>query len=233
MNISTLPFLEAWSPEITVDQILHILGADPYILRKRNARAVAIAEEALATGLRLLTPAVTYRRWMVKSLRHERLVLENDSYLSGPLIAQHLYAAQELAVAVCTIGEAVEKAASETFADDPAYSMALDCFGSLAADMLGAAACHYIESSAELEGKKTTIPLSPGLLGWPVTYGQRELFMLVDADNIGVHLNESCMMIPHKTTSIVVGIGTDVDQQGQMCDYCNMRDVCRHRGYHD
>ena len=224
--------LHDWPLNIDADMVLRAQGADPAVLRSRRSKAIGIAEQAIASGLPLLAPVVSYRRLPVKTLRHERLILGNDAYLSGPLIVQHLHAAQEVIALVCTIGLSLESYASECFKEDPALGMALDSLGSIAVDMLGAAACCHFESCAAAEGLKTTVPLSPGLLGWPVAAGQPELFALVDADEIGVQLNENCMMIPHKSTSFVIGLGTNVTQEGQICDYCNMRDTCHYQDHY-
>jgi hypothetical protein len=224
--------LHDWSLAIDADMVLRAQGADPAVLRSRRSKAIAIAEQAVASGLPLLAPVVGYRRLPVKTLRHERLILDNDVCLSGPLIAQHLRAAQEVIALVCTIGSPLETRASECFKDDPALSMALDSLGSIAVDMLGAAACCHFETCAAAESLKTTVPLSPGLLGWPVAAGQRELFALVDAEEIGVQLNENSMMIPHKSTSYVIGLGTDVTHEGRICDFCSMRETCHYQDHY-
>jgi hypothetical protein len=233
--IKSMVVLHDWTLNVDADMVLRAQGADPGMLRARRSRAVAIAEQAIASGLPLLAPAVSYRRLPVKTVRHERLILDNlgnGAFLSGPLIVQHLHAAQEVIALVCTIGSALESYASECFKDDPALGMTLDSLGSIAVDLLGTAACLYFESWAEAENLKTTLPLSPGLAGWPVAAGQRELFSLVDADEIGVKLNEDCMMIPRKSTSLVIGLGANVTQAGRICDYCNLRETCHYQEYY-
>jgi hypothetical protein len=35
------------------------------------------------------------------------------------------------------------------------------------------------------------------------------------------------MMLPKKSTSLVIGLGTDVDHAGESCDYCSMAETCR------
>jgi len=89
-----------------------------------------------------------------------------------------------------------------------------------------------VDSSAEAEGLGTTIPLSPGLLGWPVVIGQRQIFALLDTASAGVRLTEGYMMIPKKSTSLVIGVGTDVEHVGESCDYCSMAATCRFREEH-
>ena len=118
------------------------------------------------------------------------------------------------------------------FAEDPALGVALDAFGSAAVDLLGIAMCQRVDEQAEAEGLQTTVPLSPGLVGWPVASGQRQIFSLLDAAPAGVSLTEGYMMVPKKSTSMVIGIGPDVEHAGESCDYCSMAATCRYREEH-
>ena len=168
----------------------------------------------------------------VREFRHERVRLEEAGYLSGPLVAEHLHAARSVVLAVCSIGPALEEAASECFADDPALALALDAFGSAAVDLLGQAMCQMVDEQANAEGLQTTVPLSPGLVGWPVSSGQRQIFALFDAASAGVRLTDGYMMVPKKSTSMAIGIGPDVEHAGESCDYCSMAATCRYREEH-
>jgi cobalamin-dependent methionine synthase I len=58
-----------------------------------------------------------------------------------------------------------------------------------------------------MSGLHTSIPLIPGMNGWPVDVGQPQIFTALDAAIIGVSLNENAQMIPRKSISMVVGIG--------------------------
>jgi hypothetical protein len=209
--------------------VLRAQGADPLQVRARRSRAVDIAEQAIAQGGKLLQPAVALATVRVEELRHEQLRLVGGGVLAGPLVAQHLYGAKTVVAAVCTIGPALEEAASGYFADDPAFSVALDAFGSAAVDLLAQAVCERVDDEAVAEGLKTTIAITPGLVGWPLAAGQRQLFALVDAASAGVSLTAGYMMVPHKSTSLVIGSGTDVERTGETCDFCSMALTCRHR----
>lgn len=46
---------------------------------------------------------------------------------------------------------------------------------------------------------------------------------------IGVRLNPAFPMIPQKSLSMVIGIGREVREDGILCDFCNLRETCRHR----
>ncbi len=224
-----MPVLCHWELCPDVDMVLRAQGADPSQVRARRSRAVTIAEQAIAEGEKLLHPAVAYATVPVGELRHEQLRLVGGGLLAGPLVAQHLHGARSVVVAVCTVGPDLEAAASEYFADDPAMSVALDAVGSAAVDLLAQAMCERVDDEAVAEGLKTTIAITPGLVGWPLAAGQRQLFALVDAAAAGVSLTEGYMMVPHKSTSLVIGTGTDVERTGETCDYCSMALTCRHR----
>jgi hypothetical protein len=201
-------------------------------VRERRPAAVRIAEEALAAGMPLLQPTVASATFPVREFRHERLWLEQGGYLAGPLIAQHLCAAQSVVVAVCTIGPALEALTAACFAADPAMSVALDALGSAAVDLLASTLSRQVDERAAAEGMRTTMPLSPGLLGWPLESGQRQLFALVDAASAGVSLTAGCMMMPRKSTSLAIGIGPNVEHSGDACDYCSVAASCRYRQEH-
>jgi hypothetical protein len=227
-----MPVFRNWDLSLDVDMVLRGQGADPARLRERRSGAVAIAEQAVAAGAGLLQPAVVSETFAVGEFRHNQLRLAGGGHLAGPLVAQHLHAAQSVVVAVCTIGPALEAATSERFADDPAFSVALDAFGSAAVELLAATMCQRADDQALAEGLLTTIALTPGLVGWPLAAGQRELFALVDAASVGVSLTEGYLMMPQKSTSLVIGIGADVERTGETCDYCSMATTCRHREGH-
>jgi len=213
--------------------VLRSQGADPEAVRRRKSSAVGVAEQAVAVGKPLLRPVVITETFAVRDFRHEQLRLEPGGYLRGPLVAEHLHAAESVVVAVCSIGSALEEAASGYFADDPAMGVALDAFGSAAVDLVASAMCERVDLQAEADGLRTTVPLCPGLVGWPVAVGQREIFSLVDGALAGISLNEGFMMTPKKSTSMVIGVGAEVDHSGESCDYCSMAATCRFRREHE
>jgi len=224
-----MPILRDWNLEIDVDMALRGQGADPRAIRARNPELVAVAEQALAEGLPLLKPAVAYRQLEIESLQHERVMLAGGVYLSGTLVAQHLGSAEQVVVILCTIGDALEKRVSKLFASDSPSALALDGLGSAAVEALATAACNHFEGLAAAEGMQATIPLNPGLTGWSVEEGQHELFALLDGSQIGVTLTPSSLMIPRKSTSLVLGLGHDLASNSKPCDYCNMHETCRYQ----
>ena len=221
-----------WDLSIDVDTVLRNQGIDPQVARQRRPLFVTLAERALVEGLPLLDTAAVYRTLRVEAVRHERLTLEGGGILTGRLIAQHLAPAEQVAVLAATIGERLDERVSEKFAIDPAYALALDGLGSAAVEALAIAACNTIEVQAATNNLQTTIPLSPGMVGWPVDVGQQQIFSLLDADLAGIQLTSGAQMIPRKSLSMVVGIGREVSTVGRTCDFCSLRETCRYQDHY-
>ena len=162
----------------------------------------------------------------------DRFDLGDGASLRGELLAQHLAAAEHILIVVCTIGVAVEQEAREQFGLNPPLGLALEGYGSAAVETLATEFCALAERKASERNLVTTLPLSPGMVGWPVEQGQPQVFKLLDASLIGVHLTDSAMMIPIKSISFVLGIGSNLEKSGSTCDYCSMRDNCHYRDHY-
>lgn len=221
--------LRDWPLNIDADLVLRGQGADPAVIRARKPRLVEVAERAVQEGSTLIEPAAAYRFAPIASMRHERLILANGAPLTGSLIAQHLSQARYVAMIVCTVGAAIDDRISALMPRDPAYALALDGFGSVAAEALGTELCARLERDASRIGYCTSMPISPGMVGWPVDVGQPQIFSNLDAEAIGVTLNESAQMIPRKSTSLVLGFAPTPFEAGRPCDFCALRNTCRYQ----
>jgi hypothetical protein len=226
-----MPVLTDWALELDVDQILRAQGADPGIIRARRPALVGLAERALQAGRPLLEPKVAFARFTSTGLRHERLTLDGG-VLQGSLVAQHLGAAEQVIVMVCTIGDSLEAEISRQMEDDPAFALALDGVGSAAAEALAVEACRRFEQEAVDRNWRASLPLSPGMVGWPVQEGQAQIFTLVDAGQAGVRLTEAGMMVPRKSLSLVLGLGSQLEAVGSACAYCTLRETCRYQDHY-
>ncbi len=225
-----MPIKTDWNIEISVDDVLRGQGADPQRIRARRPRLVEAAERAMEEGMAMLSPVAAYRQLLVSAVRHERIQLEGGALLSGPLVAGMLAPARAVIAAVCTIGPALENLSLAYLESDPVHSLALYGVGSAAAEALSTAACQFFSQQAAAQGWQTTVPLSPGLEGWPVERGQAEVFAIVDeAPVAGVSLLPSSLMLPRKTVSLAIGLGPNVDTTARICDFCAMRHTCRNR----
>lgn len=221
--------LTGWELEIDVDMVLRGQGADPAVVRQRRPRLVDVAARALAEGMQLIQPSVVYRILMVQNLRHETMLLEGGGKLIGTLIAEQLAQAEQIVLMVCTLGNALEDRISMLMQSDPLLAFALDGFGTAAMESLGAGICSKLEADARQRGSYASIPLNPGIIGWPVEAGQLQIFSLLDTRSIGVKLSDSFQMIPRKSTSTIMGISSSPFSAGRTCDFCGLRETCRYQ----
>jgi hypothetical protein len=226
-----MPVLTDWTLQLEVDQVLRGQGADPAIVRARRPALVAVAERALEIGMPLLQPVVAYERLEARGLRHERLSLDGG-VLHGALIAEHLGRAEQIVLMVCTIGDALDAGIAQQMDTDPVFGLALDGLGSAAVESLAGLACSTIERETAERGWHASLPLSPGMIGWPVAEGQSQIFSLLDPGLAGVRLTESGMMIPRKSLSIVLGLGADVASGASACSACSLNATCRYQDHY-
>lgn len=116
--------------------------------------------------------------------------------------------AEALALFAATLGAAVTRRTRELFEGrDPALGYLLDAAASVAADRLAdLAAASFAVSLGTTGGRACVLPYSPGYCGWP-TAGQRALFARLRPEEIGLSLNDSCLMWPLKSVSGVLAAG--------------------------
>jgi hypothetical protein len=218
--------------QIDGDAVLRGQGADPALLRARRPALANLAEQAIQEGLPLVEPRVVYKTFAVQEVLHEQLTFTGGERLSGKLITAHLAQAHQVHVLLCSIGSSLERYADETWSLSSVYSLALDGVGSAAVEALANAACRRLEDQALEQGWKSSIPLSPGMVDWPVEQAQPQIFRLLEGETMDVSLTSSYIMVPRKSLTMVVGIGPEMSMAGRTCDYCNLRDVCRYQKHY-
>ncbi len=178
-----------------------------------------------------LEPAMVYELYAVSGVRRNGLCLEGNRVLHGSLLTSALSSARELAVVVCTIGPKLEKKVTEYFEmDEPLRGVLLDGIGSAAVDSLTQEVCRFMLHEASLQGSQVSSPLSPGMNKFPISE-QWRLFELVPAEEIGVSLTSSGVMVPRKSASMVMGIGAEMPSwtRTEVCARCSLKKTCLYR----
>lgn len=215
-----------------VDAVLRGQGADAAILRARRPGLVKVAEKAIQESFSLLLPKVIYQEYEVEGVLHERILLQGGQKIDSKLLAQHLGGASRLIVILATIGEKLEEQVSKIWDADMVYALALDGAGSASVEALANAACLYFEKQAEQEKLEASIPFSPGMVDWTVGDGQPQIFNLLGEEGSIVNLTPSCIMIPQKSLTMIMGIGANLKSAGRACDFCSMRETCRYQDHY-
>ena len=222
-----MSIITEWDYHLDVDGVLKGQSADPAVIRKRSPRLVDIAERALDEALRIIKPVAVIEVLDVLSLTHDRLELSGGHYIQGSFVPQHLMKAKQVAVAACTVSSDLSRRVSEIGNSDICYALALDGAGSTAVENLASEVCKYIEEMAAEKGWTTTLPLNPGMEGWPLVDGQTQVFAVLSEVTDLIRLTPVYLMDPFKSLSLIVGLGPDVSSEGVQCDYCTLRGSCQ------
>jgi len=187
-------------------------------------------EQVLNEDVKVFEPIACYDSYRIDNCLHDRFELQGGIRIGGGPVIEVLRGAQEIVVAVCTIGTAVDEKVRDYQADkDHFKAVMLDEVASWAVDQIRKGL--YVELEAELKnrGWRASTMLSPGESAWTVD-DQRVIFDILDTSKIGVSLNDSCLMIPLKSLSMIMGIGTQpMGVEGLTnCDFCSMQQKCRY-----
>lgn len=133
--------------------------------------------------------------------------------LTGGVIEKHLAGCEQVAVLAVTIGNQIESAISQHFAQGQ-YTAAvlLDAAATAAVEMVADQVNALIDRQAAKLGCRTTRRFSPGYGNWAVT-AQAAVTALADGQAIGVSVTETSMLEPRKSVTAIIGL-VPVQQPG-------------------
>jgi len=154
----------------------------------------------------LAAPFLSYKIKRIERIEESTVYLEEGIGFTSPILAKVLEPCDEMVFFIATIGSAVEEEVAR-LSDDNRLTEAyvLDRLGSLTAEYAVNAFYDNMKRHYSKKGYGVTLRFSPGYCDWPITE-QQKLFLLVDAETIGVTMKESCLMHPRKSVSGVFGL---------------------------
>ena len=180
---------------------------------------------------RLLESAVAYEYYKVSSINSSQTSLEGDKAIHGSLIPAIFPEVKELSVILCTIGPRLEKQVTDYSKNNAVLQgMILDGIDSTAVDMMALEALRRLASNVLSRGYEISSPVNPGMPGFPLTE-QCNLLRLVNADEIGVSLTTSGVLVPRKSASVAIGIGAKMTKwiDAEVCARCSLRETCHYK----
>jgi hypothetical protein len=124
-----------------------------------------------------------------------------------PDLAGCLPGAETITLGLCTIGLALESRVAELFDPDPASAVILDELGTLWVNGLARQMHLDIRTEGRARGKQVSPAYRPGIGRWPVEL-QGYIFNHLPAAEAGVSLLDEMLMVPQKSVSMIVAVGT-------------------------
>lgn len=183
------------------------------VRRYAGLRASDFAQERIREAIlavQLLTEGYgTVRHYPYDNLRHAIITEDGTLPLTGSSICRHLKCARAVAVMAVTIGESVERAIEEAFADgNYSHALLLDAAATTAVEAVADQLNRMIDESAKKRGLATSFRYSPGYGNWQITV-QSDIVRLSEGDRIGIRVTDTSMLVPRKSVTAIV----------PLCDY--------------
>ena len=192
-----------------------------------------MAEALVARAPDYMEPRAVLTTLSLRSVGERRVELEDGTVFESPNLALILRGSREACLYVLTLGPGVDREMG-CANDDPAKllaSVVVGVIASVAIHKLGTRIVSTVKDRfAEPRGLGATCRFGPGQSHWPIRE-QRKLFAVCDAGRIGVRLTESCLMVPTKSISGLIGIGPKerISTVGSACELCPKMDCSNRR----
>jgi cobalamin-dependent methionine synthase I len=214
--------------ELDISSVLWCQGQDPsgQISQEQQAN---LNRELLPEARRLLEPSIIYDLFPLREVRDREVVIDEGATFHGHLLADRFPLAQEVALALCTIGGNLDDRVSAfRQAGDEVRAILLDGIGIAAVGELAEKAQELIVGVAKRRGWQASAPFQPGQLDWPVEDHQA-FFDLLAVEELGLSLDCHHLMVPSKSVSMAVGLGEEMLPLAMdpACRHCPLADGCR------
>ncbi len=194
------------------------------VLPERAFRCMV--EEVCQELAPLCKPQGAFRMCKGVWLDSESVAIEEQVFHVGKIIAPCLEKAECFAVFVVTAGAEYEGYMEElNLKGDLLKVFMADAVGSVIAEACVNEVIRKMEAAVPM---KHTYPYSPGYCGWNVKE-QALLFALLPEKTCGVSLTDSCLMLPIKSVSGIIGFGKQVEGSPYGCAICNSKNCYKRR----
>lgn len=163
----------------------------------------------------------------VEAMDRDRLSIGGVEIQPGRIITSAVREAEEIAVFVATAGKEFDswnKMLQQQ--DDIVHTFIADSLGSVIAEAAVELLVKQIEQDTAVHGLKISNNYSPGYCDW-LLVDQKKLFDLLPENFCGIQLTDSCLMLPVKSVSGIIGIGQNVKKRPYGCAICGMTNCVR------
>lgn len=179
-------------------------------------------ERTLGEIAAIYQPAWGYEIVPAEAVAESYVSAQGQKIATGRIISSFLRGSRFFALFVATAGAGFDQWMSGIRAGGDILSeFTGDAIGSEIAEAAARHMAAELAKEAGARGLRISNSYSPGYCGWNIRE-QRTLFSLLPASPCGITLTESCLMLPIKSVSGIIGIGPDMEKQPYSCDICDM-----------
>lgn len=146
--------------------------------------------------------------------------VESVQLNTGSQIAAYMKGADYLALFACTAGTLFTDLANRYSRNgEHLEAFVADAIGSLTVEKATDRIQAQLETDMEAKRLHISNRYSPGYCNWPLA-GQRELFSQMGQFPAAISLTESCLILPIKSVSGIIGVGAQMRKRPYACQIC-------------
>lgn len=144
----------------------------------------------------------------------------------GKIITHYLYGMERCCVFAATAGATYDKYKKQLRdKGEILEEFIADSIGSVIAEVC---VTNIADEIAMNINDGFTYPYSPGYCGWKLTE-QQLLFSLLPDNPCGITLTDSCLMVPIKSVSGIMGIGRNIERKAYSCNICENKNCYKRK----
>lgn len=180
-------------------------------------------------ALSVCNPRFGYRFVSGKQTDKNSLVVGGKTFVPEAIIVNCLRDSDFFAEIVASVGKELDEwIEQKRSGEDVMEAFIADALGSVIVEAIVAWGLVYLEERMKDWDLKVSNSYSPGYCGWNVVE-QRLFFSLLPERFCGISLTDSCLMLPIKSVSSLVGIGKDIKKKAYGCAICKKKDCFKRR----
>jgi len=203
--------------QIDRKNLFHLLGYGNHTPKQEIIDIIDETEDMLKNSC---APQYGYSCFRGETIDNENIKIGKIIFRPGSIITKALKKSDFYAVFVASAGEEFDILRQKIKKEDDILSyFILDSLGSVLAESVVTLLVKNLETDMASKQLKITNNYSPGYCDW-LLEEQKKIFELFPVDFCGVKLTDSFMMIPVKSVSGIIGIGTDVKKTKYGCSIC-------------
>ena len=159
----------------------------------------------------------------------ETLTIKETNFQIGKIISRQLRGSEAYAFFTATVGQAFEEYQERLKKEGDMVKIYIaDALGSILAEKTADLMEETLEKELIQKKWKHTNRFSPGYCGWHVSEQQKFFSIFPISQPCGIRLTASSLMLPIKSVSGIIGLGTDVKKMEYTCGLCTF-DQCFRR----
>lgn len=189
----------------------------------------SMVKAMIETISKVCRPSFCYTIKETVTIGRSGMTVDDINFKTGKVISSYLDEAEAIAFFIATAGLEFDNWLKDLHTQGDVWNMFLaDAIGSEIAEATTRGVSDELEKEAKLNGLNISNSYSPGYCGWTVKE-QQKLFSLFPSEPCGVKLTDSSLMLPIKSVSGIIGLGSQLEKKVYGCDICNMKTCYKKR----